>query len=202
MHTPDTINLNTPVDFDSALNFPVQHELARREVLIGALLLFIPLLGWILNMGHRIMMVHYMMHGKSPWPAWKNYPALFWHGLITFVGMLWYNLPTGIFILLGYYYSSYWYTFAAMFFVLATIAIPGYMSHYCLKFDVSEILNPFKALSRVKQGGKQYWRAWRFVLVFLFFSPIGFFYTSVWFWQSAGFSFARVFYGKILDHRP
>jgi hypothetical protein len=199
MKEKDTIVLETEINFDSALNFPMQHALARREVLIGAFLLLLPGIGWILNMGHRIQMVHEMMHDRSPWPSWKNFPKLFWHGLITFIGMLEYNLPTFGFGYLGITDSPLWFVPAVLCFILAAIAIPGYMSHYCLNFEVSEIFNPFKALKRVHQGGKEYWRAWKFVLVFLFFSPIGFYYTSVWFWQSAGFSFARVFYRKVVS---
>src|SRR5439155_1760422 len=60
----------------------------------GALLLvLLPGIGWFLNMGHRIVVVHRMQHGEPPWPAWKNYPQLLGHGLITFGGMLYYSAP-------------------------------------------------------------------------------------------------------------
>ena len=29
----------------------------------------IPVVGWLLNMGHRIAMVHRMIHGKAAWPS-------------------------------------------------------------------------------------------------------------------------------------
>jgi hypothetical protein len=86
---------------------------------------------------------------------------------------------------------------------LATLAIPGYMSHYCRAFDPAEIYDPVRALSRALEGGAAYWRAWGIALCALALSflgllglGIGFLVTSVWFWQVAGFSFARVFSQK------
>src|SRR5262245_1318519 len=80
---------------------------------------------------------------------------------------------------------------------MATAAVPGYMSHYCQSFDAGEILNPFRALRRVMQTGREYWYAWGIALGALGISfigllalGIGFLVTSVWFWQVAGFSFA------------
>jgi len=90
--------------------------------------------------------------------------------------------------------------------VLATLAIPGYMTHYCRDFDVAEIYNPVRALGRALQGGAAYWRAWAFALAALALSfagllalGVGFLATSVWFWQVAGFSFARVFAQRYLS---
>jgi len=81
----------------------------------------------------------------------------------------------------------------------ATIAIPGYMSHYCREFDTAEIYDPFRALRRCMQGGIAYWHAWLIALTALMVSfvgllalGVGFLVTSVWFWQVAGFSFASV----------
>lgn len=50
------------------------------------------------------------------------------------------------------------------------------------------------------EGGPAYWHAWAIALSALVLSflgllalGVGFLVTSVWFWQVAGFSFARVF---------
>src|SRR5207244_11317139 len=92
---------------------------------------------------------------------------------------------------------------AALLLVAATIAIPGYMTHYCHDFDAGEIFNPFRALRRVFEGGPAYWKAWAIALSALFLSflgllalGVGFLFTSAWFWQVAGFSFASVFSKK------
>ena len=93
----------------------------------------------------------------------------------------------------------------AVLLALATLAIPGYMTHYCRGFDVREIYDPVRALSRALQGGAAYWRAWGIALCALALSfvgllglGVGFLATSVWFWQVAGFSFARVFSQKYI----
>ena len=83
---------------------------------------------------------------------------------------------------------------------MAIVAIPGYMTYYCIAFDLREIFNPFLALRRCFQMGNYYWKAWFIVVCSLLTSflgliglGIGFLFTSVWFWQVAGFSFACVF---------
>ena len=63
------ITLATPLSLPTSFRFPLQCQRARREVLLGAaLLILLPGVGWIWNMGHRIEMVHRMQHGQ---PAWQ-----------------------------------------------------------------------------------------------------------------------------------
>ena len=90
---PPHIDLSAPLSLRTSFLFPLQSPLARREVLIGALWLLVPGIGWILNMGHRVMLTHRMQHGLPAWPAWRNYRALMKHGLITLAGMIEYHLP-------------------------------------------------------------------------------------------------------------
>ncbi len=84
--------------------------------------------------------------------------------------------------------------------LVATAAVPGYMSHYCYARDPSEVFNPLKALRRVFQTGRGYWHAWGIALAAMVLSflgllafGVGFLVTSVWFWQVAGFAFATQF---------
>jgi hypothetical protein len=192
------IDLHTPLSLNSSFRFPLQSAVVRRGGLIGGLLLLVPVLGWLLNMGHRIQMVHNMMHGRGAWPAWVNYPGLFRHGLVTFAGMAYYYLSATACGFVFYNGGAWGFLVAAIvLFVLATLAIPGYMTHYCREFELREIFNPFRALSRVLQGGRGYWRAWGIALAALACSflgllglGVGFLFSSVWFWQVAGFSFA------------
>jgi len=198
------IDLSAPLTLRSSMRFPLQSPLARREVIVGGLWLLVPGIGWLLNMGHRIVMVHNMQHGRDAWPAWGNYGALLRHGTITCLGMLEYYLPS---LLCGYYA---WTTgsiplrvAAVLLGIMATVAVPGFMSHYCLAFDVREIFDPLRALRRVFEGGPAYWKAWGITLLGLVLSfagllalGVGFLFTSVWFWQVAGFSFATVFSQK------
>lgn len=188
------IDLRSPLRLKSSFRFPLQTRESRREVLWGAaLLLLLPGVGWLLNMGHRIEMVHRMHHGQEPWPAWGNYGRLLKSGVITFLGMCCYYSPGALNLYLGHR------AVGLVLITLATIAIPGFMTHYCREYDPREIFDPVRALSRVAQGGLAYWHAWGIALTALALSfvgllfGLGFLATSVWFWQVAGFSFASVF---------
>jgi hypothetical protein len=195
------IDLSTPLSFDSSFRFPLQSAASRRDLWIGAALLLLPGIGWLLNMGHRIEMVHRMLQGEPAWPSWTRPLPLLHRGVVTFGGMLYYYLPGLVIGLTGYRLDRPWMLASGIgLCVLATLAIPGYMTHYCRAFDPREIYNPFRALSRVRQGGRAYWHAWAIALTALVLSflgllgaGVGFLVSSVWFWQVAGFSFARVF---------
>jgi len=195
------ITLQSPHTLKNSFLFPVQSKTGRKEILIGGLLSIIPLIGWILNMGHRIQFVHQMIHGKEAFPAWKNYPHLLLNGLFTFLGMLYYNIPTFIFLFLYFHsHAIIFLAFSVLFFLIAIIAIPGYMTYFCINFNPKEIFNPFIALRRCIQMRNYYWKAWLIAICALLLSflgliglGIGFLFTSVWFWQVAGFSFASAF---------
>ncbi len=191
----------TPLSLRQAFRFPLQSALARRELLLGGLWLLVPGIGWLLNMGHRIQMVHQMQHGQAAWPAWKNHRLLFRNGFITFLGMVYYHLPaTACFFCARAFGLAWLYPLSALLLVMATVIVPGYMSHYCMRFDLREIFDPVLAARRVLEGGRAYWHAWGIALSALLLSflgvlgfGIGFLFTSVWFWQVAGFGFATVF---------
>jgi hypothetical protein len=201
LECPVEIGLDSELTFSNSFRFPVQNALARREVLIGAALVLVPLAGWLLNMGHRIEMVHKMHQGQPAWPSWENYGRLLKSGIVTFLGMIYYYLPGAILAIVGFRVRMAWLAAPALgLLLLATLAIPGYMTHYCRDYDMREIFNPLRAFGRVLQGGRLYWKAWGIALSALALSllgllglGIGFLATSVWFWQVAGYSFASVF---------
>lgn len=200
-HPQAMIDLASDLNFKNAFRFPIQDAAARREVLIGGLWLLVPFVGWLMNMGHRVMMVHKMQCGLSPWPSWSPWPELLRHGCVTWLGMVYYYSPAALLALLGYRLDvPVLYVLSAVLFLLATLAIPGYMSHYCREFKYQEIFNPFRALRRAIDGGTRYWHAWLIALTALALSGtgllvfgLGFFVTSVWFWQVAGYAFANTF---------
>ena len=195
------IDLNSELTFRNSFLFPVQNVLARKEVLLGAALVLVPVLGWVLNMGHRIEMVHKMHRGQPAWPSWNNYGRLLKSGTIAFLGMIYYYLPGAILAVISFHGRLPWLRALAVgLLFLATLAIPGYMTHYCRKYDAREIFDPARAFGRVLKGGRLYWKAWAIAISALALSflgllglGIGFLATSVWFWQVAGFSFASVF---------
>jgi hypothetical protein len=195
------IDLRTPLSFRSAFLFPLQSPQARKEVLWGALLLCVPFVGWLLNMGHRIAMTHRMQQRLPAWPAWSNYRALLYHGTVTFLGMAEYHAPAVACGLAAWWFGwpALW-AVAACLWLVATAAVPGYMTHYCHSLDAREVFNPLRALRRVAEGGPRYWHAWLIALAALGCSflgllagGVGFLVSSVWFWQVAGFSFATAF---------
>jgi hypothetical protein len=92
------IDLGTPLSLRSALRFPLQSKSARRDVLWGALWLLVPGVGWLLNLGHRITMLHRTQHGLPPTDAWREHGQLLKHGALTALGMLLYAAP-GVLVL-------------------------------------------------------------------------------------------------------
>ncbi|MCH2045267.1 MAG: hypothetical protein MK212_14215 [Saprospiraceae bacterium] len=197
----EIIDLRHQLTWRNSIRFPIQSKASRKDIFIGGLWLLIPIIGWLINMGHRVRIVHRLQKGETPWPAWEHPLELFKHGLLTFLGMVWYGWPGISLMLLGYWYTSLPLGILGFsLWLLAVIAIPGYMSHYCKQYAPQEIFNPFLALSRVYQGGAAYWKAWSIVLPAMFLSflgllglGVGFLFTTVWFWQIAAFSFATVF---------
>lgn len=195
------IDLHSELTFRNSFRFPIQNPIARREVLIGAALVLIPVIGWLLNMGHRIEMVHKMHHDQCAWPSWNGYKRLLKSGTITFLGMIYYYIPGAVLSTIAIHLHRAWLLMPAILLLaIATIAIPGYMTHYCRSYDAREIFDPVRAFGRVLQGGTLYWKAWAIAMSALALSfsgllacGIGFLVTSVWFWQVAGFSFALVF---------
>lgn len=197
----EEIDLRTKLSFRNAIMFPIQNKSGIHDILIGGILLCVPFFGWILNMGHRIAYVRKMQNGKTPFPSWSNWRQLFYDGGITFIGMLFYLLPGSIFLTLGYLYSFwFFYLIGGVLFAFGVVVIPGYMTHYCWNKSVGEIFRPGLVVKRVFRMGPHYWKAWSIVIPTMLLSflgllifGIGFLFTSVWFWQTAGYSFANAF---------
>ncbi len=195
-----TIALHDQPTLRNAFRFPVQSAAARRDLLIGGLLLLLLLpIGWLLNMGHRIVVVHRLINNEpDPWPAWHDWPALLKHGALTFAGMVVYHAPAGAVACLARWLETPWMLApAALLWLAGTCAVPGYMTAYCVSYDASEIFNINKSVRRVISAGRGYWKAWLIALAALLLSFLGlaglgilFFWTSVWFWQAAAFAFA------------
>lgn len=174
MNQHQDIDLATPLSLAAAFRFPVQSASARKELLIGALWLLVPFVGWILNLGHRIVMTHRMQHGASAWPAWSNYTEILKHGMVAFLGMVLYHLPAVLCELAALHYGfTFLHVMAGLLWVAATLAVPGYMSHYCFTLNPREVFNPLRALKRVFQGGTAYWHAWSIAFLALIISFLG-----------------------------
>lgn len=182
------------------MRFPVQSAASRRDVLIGAAWLLVPVVGWLMNMGHRIRITHRMLHAEEPWPAWERPGELLRHGLVTFAGMVLYHAPAaGMGMVAIVADAPVLQVFAVVLWLLGTAIVPGYMTAYSYSYDPRDVFIPMRAIRRTLTAGREYWHAWLIVLVTLPLSfvgllgfGLGFFITSVWFWQTAAFSFATV----------
>lgn len=198
---------NIPMDGDLALKdallFPLQNKLARKELLFGALFFIIPPIGWIVNMGYRMNLVNSHHHGQPLWPAWKNWPNIIKNGLVGALAFFVY-MGTGVLIAALSFYNGSMIgviigTILAMF---GTFLIPGFMTFYCVDFDIREVFNFPKAIKRIRIGFRKYLKAWGIVLISaslstlgLLFFGVGFFITTVWNWQVAAYCFCNVFKG-------
>jgi hypothetical protein len=194
--TPDA-----PLTLRNAWVFPIQNAVARRELLLGGLFFVVPPAGWVLNMGHRMQMVH-QFHRRLPIrPAWHNWSGLILHGLAGLLAFLMYGGPGFAVAAIGLILASPLLAFVgSALFICGVYLIPCFMTAYCREFDIREIVDPRRALPRLRSVGPQYRRAWLYVLMsaaasllgFLFMG-VGIFWTTVWNWQVAAFCFCHVF---------
>jgi hypothetical protein len=195
------IDLRSPLTWRNAFGFPLQSWESRRDVLVGGAVLFIPVLGFVLNMGYRLRMVHRMQRGECPWPGWADFRGLLRHGGVATAAIFGYHLPALICLSLAWWWANFWLGGLGLALgALATFFLPGFMTFYAYDFDVRHVLRPLVAWGRVLRGGRFYLRAWGIgicacLLSFggLLLFGVGFAWTSVWFWQVAAFCFSRVF---------
>ena len=195
------IDLNAPLTLANAFRFPLQNAAARRDLLIGGCILFIPVVGFMLNMGYRLHVVHNLQQGKSPWPGWHSPIELLKHGAIATLAIVAYHLPAVACLLAWWNFNVPLLAIAGgILWAAATFTLPGFMTFYCIRFDAREVCNPVRAVQRALSGGRPYLHAWGIGIcgVLLSFTGIlalgvGFAFTSVWFWQVAAFCFANVF---------
>lgn len=150
----EEITFEDPLTFRNAFLFPLQSPESRREILIGAAWLLLPFVGWLMNIGHRILITHALLHNEEGWPSWTDYGRLLYHGFVTFAGMVLYHMPALLLRLIAWFRGSMGTAIlAALFWMVAVTAIPGCMTHYSYTLDPWQIVNPIRAVKRVIRGG-------------------------------------------------
>ncbi len=83
-------------------SFPIATPGGRRDILIGGLLLFTLIFGWILNLGHRLEVVHRLARGETPYlRGFSPWRLTFWLGMRAFAAIATYLLPAVLLALLG-----------------------------------------------------------------------------------------------------
>ena len=201
MQRDQPITLRSSLTLKNAFVFPLQNADARRDLVVGGLLLCIPVVGFMLNMGYRLHVVHELQRDQIPWPRWRGWRELFRHGFIATTAIVVYHVPALACLVIGWRIgATALLVLGVVLWVLATFTLPGFMTFYAVRFDQREIWNPVRALRRALAGGSMYMRAWTIGIVGVTVSfagllvfGVGFLFTSVWFWQVAAFCFARAF---------
>lgn len=195
------IDLRSPLTFRNAFLFPLQCPGAVWGVFVGGFLLFIPFIGFALNMGCRLRMVSRMQQGLSPWPCWREPGHLWRQGLLATTAIVVYHLPALVVLALALFCKRWSLLLLALCLgAAATFLLPGFMTFFANDGRVEHLKRPGIALVRVLQGGRLYLKAWAIggtacLMSFsgLLLFGVGFAWTSVWFWQVAAFCFSRVF---------
>lgn len=154
-----------------------------------------------MNMGHRMAMVHNFHEGKPLWPSWKDYTSLFKHGCVGVLAFLTYMGPGALLSFLAYNSNHALGVLAGLLLTaMGAFLIPGFMTFYCVNYNVREVFDIITAVRRIRHHLADYLHAWRIVLFSGFLSlfglllfGIGFFVTTVWNWQVAAYCFCSVF---------
>ena len=190
----------TTMDLREAFRFPLASQEARKDLLIGGTILWLlPVVGWILNLGHRLEVVYHIFHAAPPYyRGFRPWTHCFGRGLKAFCAICSYLSPALITALIAHRTSSWLYILAAALFCLAIFTLPGGMTYNAAYNDISYLYRPDKAWRRALEGGRAYLHAWGIALMAVCLSfvgllglGLGFFYTSVWAWMVVGYVFSR-----------
>lgn len=200
-----------------AFRFPIATPEARKDVLIGGLLLFTLLVGWILNLGNRLNVVSRFSADDRPYfRAFKPWGYTFRRGCISFATISAYLSPAIVWGLLAFWCRSRGfevghYAFAILSgaaFCLGVFTLPGCMTVYAVEGDARALRRPVAAFLRAWRHRRTYLFAWWIALLSIVISlggllvlGIGFFFASVWAWDVVGYVFTVAMYSNPEDTR-
>jgi len=204
----DSVENWQPVTWSEAFRFPIENASRRRDVFVGGTVLFIPPVGWILNLGHRLDVVYRLAQGSPPYfRGFKPWTYTFKRGLQAFFAIVAYLSPSGM---VGAAALARWYVAGAdtvawslaalsvLLFSLAIFTLPGGMTINAARRDMSYLYRPDKAFRRAMEGGRRYLKSWAIALSAISLSfvglvgfGVGYLYTSVWAWSVVGYAFSR-----------
>ena len=188
--------------FAGCFRFPVATPDARRDLLLGGTLLLLTLPGWILNMGHRLEVVHHVWRDEPPYfRGFAPWGFTFRRGLVALVAITVYLAPSFVAGVIAW--SSWPGMFAdvativaGVLFVVGVYVLPGGMTTNAIARDTAYLVRPDRALRIALAGGHEYLKAWLIAacaialsLLGLLAGGIGFLYSSVWAWTVVGVAF-------------
>jgi hypothetical protein len=187
--------------------FPLSSPEARRDVLTGGALLFLPLIGWVLNLGHRLEVVRRVYHhdppyyrGFAPWGRTLLRGAKAFTAIVVYLSpaaaaaglaaLAWRGEARGLAAGAG--------AVALGCFALGVFSLPGGMTYNAVTGDIRYLYRPDEAFRRAREGGRAYLTAWGIAIAAIGLSflglaalGVGFFYTSVWAWSVVGYAFSK-----------
>ena len=201
-HLPERLTVR------DAFLFPVATKEARRDVLIGGLLLGLLLIGWILNLGNRLNVVSRLSADERPYfRSFRPWGNTFRRGCISFATISSYLAPAAVLALLSIWFSdaaAARYACGALAiaaFCLGVFTLPGCMTVYAVEGDATALRRPAAALARAWTHRRSYLFAWWIALLSVLLSffgllagGIGFVFTSVWAWEVVGYAFTVAMY--------
>ena len=188
-----------------AFRFPIATREARKDLVIGGCLLFLLIVGWILNLGNRLNVVSRLSADDRPYfRGFRPWGYTFRRGCISFATISCYLAPAAV---LGA--AAFWcrqhelvtghYLFAglsALAFFLGVFTLPGCMTVYAVEGDPSVLRRPVAAFQRAWSRRGVYLFAWWIALLSILLSfvgllaaGVGFLFTSVWAWDVVGYAF-------------
>jgi hypothetical protein len=195
----------------AAFRFPIATPDARRDVVIGGLLLFTLLLGWILNLGNRLNVVSRLYNDDPPYfRGFRPWTETVARGCVSASTIASYLSPAAVLFtaaLLSWRAGATppliyaLATLGAAAFVLAVFTLPGCMTVYAVERDPAILRHPITAFRRAWERRSVYLRAWLIGLAAMVLSlaglllaGIGFLFTSVWAWEVVGYAFTVAMY--------
>jgi len=202
-HLPERLTVR------EAFLFPVASREARRDVLIGGLLLGLLLIGWILNLGNRLNVVSRLSANDQPYfRGFRPWRDTFRRGCISFATISLYLAPALVLAVLSVAFfrsgSVGRFTCGALAtatFCLGVFTLPGCMTVYAVEGDLAVLRRPASAFGRAWKHRRTYLFAWWIALLSVFLScfgllagGIGFAFTSVWAWDVVGYAFTVALY--------
>lgn len=205
-------HLPRQLSFRDSLLFPIQSSDGRRDILIGGLaVIFLLPIGWILNLGARLDVVHRLYTGDRPYfRGMKPFKHTLRRGCVSALTIFSYLFPANICFGL-FVYGAYFNIIGAVgvimlllglfFFALGVFTLPGCMTVYACEEDPSVLWKPIQAFRRAWIHRKLYLKAWCIAILSillsffgLIFFMVGFFFSSVWAWEVVGYAFTIAMY--------
>jgi hypothetical protein len=192
-----------------AFRFPLRTPEARRDVFIGGLLMFLLLIGWIFNLGHRLEVVYRLYDGQAPYfRGYRPLGHVFRRGLVAASAIFCYLFPATLSFITtfllginGVPAAPFLGIIGMIFFVLGVFTLPGCMTVYACEGDSAILTQPLRAFRRAWVQRTHYFHAWLIALLAIGLSlvgllcfGVGFFLTSVWAWQVVGYAFTVSMY--------